>query len=92
MIDSLHSAPLARQQLESFVMTQLLQAGRHQLSAALAAPAGTVPYGRLAPVVEYVQSNADEPLTPQELARVSGMSVRTPHASFQQTFGESPMS
>lgn len=84
--------PLAREQLESFVMTQLLHAGRHQLSPALAAPAETVRYGRLAPVVEYMQANADEPLTPQELARVGCMSVRTLHASFQQTFGESPMS
>jgi transcriptional regulator GlxA family with amidase domain len=51
----------------------------------------SVRLGRLAPVVEYMQANADEPLTPQELARVGCMSVRTLHASFQQTFGESPM-
>jgi transcriptional regulator GlxA family with amidase domain len=46
---------------------------------------------RLAPVVRYLEANADEPLTPQELARVGCMSVRTLHASFQQTFGETPM-
>ena len=38
-----------------------------------------------------MEANADEPLTPQELARVGCMSVRTLHASFQQVFGESPM-
>lgn len=89
--DGLAEMPLAREQLEAFVMTQLLHAGRHQFTDALRAPADAVRLGRLAPVVEYMEANADEPLTPQELARVGCMSVRTLHASFQQTFGESPM-
>ena len=84
--------PLAREQLEAFVMTQLLHAGRHQFSDALARPAEAVRYGRLAPVVTYMEQNADQALTPQELAKVGCMSVRTLHASFQQTFGESCMS
>lgn len=84
--------PLAREQLEAFVMTQLLHAGRHQYSAALAAPAEPVRHGRLGPVLDYMENNADEPLTPRELARVGCMSVRTLHASFQQSLGESPMS
>ena len=90
--DGLAEMPLAREQLEAFVMTQLLHAGRHPYTDALRAPAEAVRLGRLAPVVEYMEANADEPLTPQELARVGCMSVRTLHASFQQTFGESPMS
>jgi AraC-like DNA-binding protein len=84
--------PLAREQLEAFVMTQLLHAGRHQFSDALSAPADPVRHGRLAPVIAYMEANADEALTPSELARVGCMSVRTLHASFQQTFGESCMS
>jgi AraC-like DNA-binding protein len=84
--------PLAREQMEAFVMTQLLHAGRHQFSDALAAPAETFLHGRLAPVVKYMEAHADEPLTPGELARAGYMSVRTLHASFQQTFGESCMS
>lgn len=84
--------PLAREQLEAFVMTQLLHAGRHQHSDTLLSPPDTVRLGRLAPVVEYMKANADEPLTPQELARVGCMSVRSLHASFQQALGESPMS
>ena len=90
--DGLAQMPLAREQLEAFVMTQLLHAGRHQYTDALLAPAEVDKLGRLGPVVEYMEANADEPLTPQELARVGCMSVRTLHASFQQTFGESPMS
>lgn len=89
--DGLVEMPLAREQLEAFVMTQLLHVGRHQYTDVLRAPAEAVRLGRLAPVVEYMEANADEPLTPQELARVGCMSVRTLHASFQQTFGESPM-
>lgn len=89
--EGLAQMPLAREQLEAFVMTQLLHAGRHQFTDALEAPAEAVRLGRLAPVVAYMEANADEPLTPQELARVGCMSVRTLHASFQQTLGESPM-
>ena len=47
---------------------------------------------RLAPVVAYLEAHADEPLTPQQLARVGCMSVRTLHAAFQQMLGETPMS
>jgi AraC-like DNA-binding protein len=90
--NGLAEMPLAREQLEAFVMTQLLHAGRHQFSDDLVAPAEPVRRGRLAPVLEYLENNADEPLTPQELARVGCMSVRTLHATFQQVLGESPMS
>ena len=84
--------PLARQQLEELVMTQLLYAGHHQYSGALASTVDALKFGRLAPVVEFIESHADEPLTPSDLARVGCMSVRTLHASFQQTFGETCMS
>ncbi|MFC5995031.1 helix-turn-helix domain-containing protein [Pseudonocardia hispaniensis] len=84
--------PLAREQLEAFVMTQLLHAGRHQFTDALAAPAEPVRNSRLAPVLDYMEQHADEPLTPQELARVGCMSVRSLHATFQQALGETPMS
>jgi AraC-like DNA-binding protein len=83
--------PLAREQLEAFVMTQLLHAGRHQFTDALAAPAEPVRDSRLRPVIEYMEQHADEPLTPQELARVGCMSVRSLHATFQQALGETPM-
>jgi AraC-like DNA-binding protein len=83
--------PIAREQYEAFVMTQLLHAGRHQYTDALLAPADPVRSGRLRPVLDYMEQHADEPLTPQELARVGCMSVRTLHATFQQELGESPM-
>ena len=83
--------PVAREQLEAFVMTQLLHAGRHQFLDELTAPVEPVRRGRLGPVVDYMEQHADEPLSPQELARVGCMSVRTLHATFAQELGESPM-
>ncbi|MEU6696956.1 AraC family transcriptional regulator [Pseudonocardia sp. NPDC046786] len=83
--------PIAREQLEAFVMTQLLHAGRHRYSDALVGPPDPVRSGRLGPVLDHMEQHADDPLTPQELARVGCMSVRTLHAAFQQELGESPM-
>jgi AraC-like DNA-binding protein len=88
----LAAMPVAREQLEAFVMTQLLHAGRHQFADELAAPAEPVRHSRLAPVLDYMEQHADEPLTPHQLARAGCMSVRTLHATFQQALGESPMS
>lgn len=47
--------------------------------------------GSLKPVIEFIEANADEPITPAELARVGLMSIRSLHASFQQTLGTAPM-
>ncbi|PKW16568.1 AraC family transcriptional regulator [Saccharopolyspora spinosa] len=83
--------PLARDQLEAYVMSQLLTAVPNPYTEELSAPAEPVQDGRLKPVVEYMESNADLALSPTELAKVGCMSVRSLHASFQKTFGESPM-
>lgn len=83
--------PLARDQLESFIMSQLLAAADHPYRDELLAPSEQVKLGRLRPVVDFIEMNADEPLTPNELARAGNMSVRTLHASFQRCFGLSPM-
>jgi len=83
--------PIAREQLETFVLTELLSAVPSPYSDELLRPAEAVPRSRLKPVVEYMEMNADEALTPQELARVGCMSVRTLHATFQQELGISCM-
>jgi AraC-like DNA-binding protein len=77
--------------LLAFVMTQLLHVGNHRYLDELTAPADPVRRGRLGPVLDYMEQHADEPITPQELARVGCMSVRTLHATFQQELSESPM-
>jgi AraC-like DNA-binding protein len=83
--------PIAREQLETFVLTELLSAAPHPYTSELARPADTVPRSRRTPVIEYMEMNADEALTPQELARVGCMSVRTLHATFQAELGVSCM-
>jgi AraC-like DNA-binding protein len=87
----LADSPLARRQLEGYVLTQLLLAGRHQYSDALTGSGDRSRLGRLAPVIEYIEANADADLTPELLARVACVSVRTLHAGFQDRLGESPM-
>jgi AraC-like DNA-binding protein len=83
--------PLAREQLEAYVLTSLLHAGRHQFSDRLSGREDLRRLGRLAPVIAYIEANADSPLTPELLARVACVSVRTLHNAFQEQLGESPM-
>ncbi|GAB3249308.1 AraC family transcriptional regulator [Arthrobacter pigmenti] len=89
--NGLSSMPLAIDQLESFIMSQLLTASRHPYMDELLKPAEHVRSGRLKPVLDYIEMNIDEPLTPDELARAGGMSIRTLHSAFQRTFEISPM-
>ncbi len=83
--------PLAREQLENFALTELLLAVPNQYTDELRRPADAASPSRLKRVIEYMEMNADEPLTPQELARVGCMSVRTLHATFQQELCMSSM-
>lgn len=83
--------PLARIQLEAYVLTSLLHAGRHQFSAALSGNEDARRLGRLAPVIDYIDANADSEITPELLARIGCVSVRTLHAAFQDQLGQSPM-
>jgi AraC-like DNA-binding protein len=83
--------PVAREELETFVLTQLLSAASSPYTEELIRPADALPRSRLTPVIEYMEMNADEALTPQELARVGCMSVRTLHATFQAELGVSCM-
>jgi AraC-like DNA-binding protein len=87
----LAETPLARAQLEAYVLSSLLYAGRHQFSGGLADPHNARRLGRLAPVLQYIDANADGDLTPESLARLAGVSVRALHAAFQEQVGESPM-
>ena len=83
--------PLAREQLETFVMTQVLLAVRNPYTDLLE---GFVPRARpahLRSVLAHMEAHADQPLTPGELARVGCMSVRALHATFRHELGVSPM-
>ena len=84
-------APLAREQLEAFVMTQVLLAVRNSYTDVLEGYVAPAHPSRLQPVLAHMQAHADEPLTPAELARVGCMSVRALHATFQHELGVTPM-
>jgi AraC-like DNA-binding protein len=83
--------PLARDHLEAYVLTTLLHAGRHKFCDALAGADDSRRPGRLAPVVDHIEAHADHELTPEILARIACVSVRTLHAAFQDQLGETPM-
>ena len=89
--DGLAMLPSARGELESYVLTALLHAGRHQFSDALAGSEDQQRLGRLAPVIAYIEEHADTEITPELLAKVGCVSVRTLHAAFAEQLGESPM-
>jgi AraC-like DNA-binding protein len=83
--------PLARAQFETYVLSALLHACRHPFSADLVDPRNVRRMGRLAPVLQYIEAHADEDLSPEILARIAGVSVRSLHAAFHEQRGESPM-
>lgn len=83
--------PVAREQLEAFVMTQVLLAVRNSHTDLLEGYANRMRPSRLQPVLAYMETHADQPLTPGELARIGCMSVRALHATFQHELGVSPM-
>ncbi len=83
--------PLAREQLETFVMTQVLLAVPNSYSDLLEGYASQAHPSRLRAVLTHMETHADQPLTPGELAKVGCMSVRSLHATFQHELGLSPM-
>lgn len=83
--------PLARAQLEGYVLSSLLHAARHPFSAVLADPHNVRRMGRLAPVLQHIEAHADSELTPESLARMAGVGVRALHTAFHEQVGESPM-
>jgi len=83
--------PLAREQLEAFVMTQVLLAVPNSYSDLLEGYVNRPHPARLQPVLTYMETHADQPLTPGDLAKVGCMSVRALHATFQSELGRSPM-
>jgi AraC-like DNA-binding protein len=83
--------PLAREQLEAFVMTQVLLAVPNSYSDVLEGFVARARPSRLSAVLTHMETHADQPLTPGELARVGCMSVRSLHATFQHELGRTPM-
>jgi AraC-like DNA-binding protein len=87
----LRDVPLAREQLEAYVMTQVLLAARNPFTEVLTGSAQPATGSPIASVLDHMERNLEQRLTPQDLARVGCMSVRGLHAAFQRDLGVSPM-
>lgn len=89
-IDAPHH-PLLCAQIEQLTATTLLGAQAHNHSHSRAArPAMLLPR-HVRKVEEYLQAHAHEMISVDQLARVSGVSLRSLYAGFKQFCGVSPM-
>ena len=83
---------LAREQLRAFVVAEVLPGVRTAYADALDdGPAARARPSRLRPVLDHMETHADQRLTPGDLARVGCMSVRALHAAFRDELGVPPM-
>ncbi|MGO2110014.1 MAG: AraC family transcriptional regulator [Pseudoclavibacter sp.] len=89
--DGIADNPILVEQLESFVMSNVLYSIPNSLSERLHEPAKPAGRGRLDAVIEYMHDHAELPLAPADLARIGHMSIRSLHATFQREFGTSPI-
>lgn len=83
-------APLARAQLETYVMTALLHGVPHRYSADLRTPSERERPSAVRRVVEHIEGHAGEPLTVPSLARHAGVSTRSLQIGFARHLGVTP--
>jgi AraC-like DNA-binding protein len=87
----LATSPLAREQLESFVMTQVLLAVPHDFSEALSRPTAPAQRTHVGRVVDLIESHPDAPLTVTDLTRAAGVGARALQIGFRETMGTTPL-
>lgn len=85
------SQPLITQQLEQLVINTLLSIQPHNYIDAVNEPDRKLAPRHVKKVEEYIESHADEALTPGELAQLAGVSLRTLYAGFKDFRQVSPM-
>jgi AraC-like DNA-binding protein len=87
----LATSPLARDQLEAFVMTQVLLAVPHDHSEQLTNPTAPAQRTRVGRVIELIDAHPDQPLTLVDMTRVAGVGARALQAGFRETVGMAPL-
>jgi AraC-like DNA-binding protein len=87
----LATSPLARDQLEAFVMTQVLLAVPHDHREHLLTPTPPANRTRVGRVIELIDAHPDQPLTLTDLTRVAGVGARALQAGFRETVGMAPL-
>lgn len=87
----LAQSPIARAQLESFVMTQTLLAVPHQYTEELTTPTKPAHRNRVRDVIDLIESHPESELTMASLSKVAGVSARALQNGFRTATGMAPM-
>jgi len=89
--DSVLLSPLAVKQFEQALIYSLLYSQPHNYSDALEHGLSPAAPRHVKLVEDYIQANAEEPISIEDLAAVAGVSARTLFTGFQRFRGTSPM-
>lgn len=84
------SEDLVRQQMESFVLTQVLLGIPNSYSSRLSASAGPISRFALDEAIDYIEAHPERPLGLAELAAVAGTSASALRAAFRDELGTTP--
>jgi AraC-like DNA-binding protein len=87
----LDAQPLVAAQMEQLVVTTLLAMHVHNHSHVHPARGGSVLPRHVRKVQDYLHAHADEPVNPDDLARLAGVSLRSLYAGFKEHAGTTPM-
>ena len=77
--------------IEQLAAAMLLTAHRHNYSETTVMRCSQVLPRHIRKVQEYLQANAHEPVTAEQLAQIAGVSVRSLYTGFKDFLGASPM-
>ncbi|MEU6701279.1 AraC family transcriptional regulator [Pseudonocardia sp. NPDC046786] len=83
--------PLARDQLESLVLTQLLLTVPNAFTELLTAPCRPAQRGKVQRAIEMIEANPRAELSLGDLAAAAGVTARQLQRGFKETVGVSPM-
>lgn len=78
-------------QFEQLLMTGLLQAQHSRYLDRLREPIRCLTPRHVRAAKEYIQANADKPISVEDLVRITGVSGRALYSGFQRFLGSSPM-
>ncbi len=84
-------ATLSTLQLQYQILANLLTGQAHDMQALLTSPCPPLAPRSVRRVEEYLEHHCDQPLSPEILAQVAGVSVRSLFLGFEKTRGTTPM-
>lgn len=84
-------AGLMNRQIESTLMTGLIEALDNNYSGFLGRPSGSAVPHKLRLAEEYIEARVDQPVTLEEIARAAGTSARSLQMAFRQFRGTTPL-